>query len=82
MLVDGGLTKHPPCCRLPHNQKVNVVVVTHFDSDYIRGILRLFEEDELPIDIGELYTVKPSPPLQQNKSTLSKIEVQLRTLNC
>ena len=70
MLVDGGLIKRPPCFwetvrRLPNDQKLDIVVVTHYDSDHIAGILRLFEEKEngslhLPIDIGELYTMIPS----------------------
>ena len=65
MLVDGGRLKKSPCfwetvCRLPKNQKLDIVVVTHYDEDHIAGILRLFEEkDGLPIKVGTLYTVGP-----------------------
>ena len=64
MLVDGGLYTDPPCFwrtvhQLPRSQKLDVVVVTHYDDDHICGILRLFKEDPLPIEIGELYTTEP-----------------------
>ena len=71
MLVDGGWLppisrpSMSPCFwetirRLPENQKLDIVVVTHYDEDHIAGILRLFEEkDGLPIEVGKLYTVKP-----------------------
>ena len=71
MLVDGGhmhsstRRSKSPCFwetvrRLPGNQKLDIVVVTHYDEDHIAGILRLFEEENgLPIGIGKLYTVTP-----------------------
>ena len=72
MLVDGGFIKHPPCfwetvCRLPNDQKLDIVVITHYDSDHIAGILRLFEEENgLPIEVGDLYTMTPP---NNNRST-------------
>jgi len=72
MLVDGGLLTDPPCFwetvrRLPNDQKLDIVVVTHFDADHISGILRLFEEDNLHINIGKLYTVGPPPAKRSAK---------------
>ena len=79
MLVDGGYLMSSPCFwetvrRLP---KLNVVVVTHFDSDHIRGILRLFKERNLPIDIGELYTVQPQPCKNKKRKSRSSCEDNL-----
>ena len=71
MLIDGGYLNPrnrlgmSPCFwetvrRLPTNQKLDIVVVTHYDEDHIAGILRLFEEKGgLPIKVGTLYTVEP-----------------------
>ena len=64
MLVDGGIYTDPPCFwrtvhQLPRSQKLDAVIVTHYDKDHIRGILRLFEEDPLPIEIGEIYLTAP-----------------------
>ena len=71
MLVDGGYLHSKTRCsmspcfwetvrRLPDDQKLDIVVVTHYDEDHIAGILRLFEEEDgLPIYVGKLYTVIP-----------------------
>ena len=64
MLVDGGRYVDPLCFwetvqQLPRNQKLDVVVVTHYDEDHIKGVLKLFQEDSLPITIGELYSTEP-----------------------
>lgn len=32
-----------------------MVVVTHIDSDHISGIVKMFEEDELPVRVGEIW---------------------------
>lgn len=34
---------------------VDVVIVTHIDSDHISGIVKMFEEDELPVRVGEIW---------------------------
>lgn len=34
---------------------LDVVVVTHIDSDHISGIVKMFEEDELPVRVGEIW---------------------------
>ena len=83
MLVDGGWMNFTsrrsgksPCFwetirRLPENQKLDIVVVTHYDEDHIAGILRLFEErDGLPIEVGTLYTVQP--PSNEQPTTRSE----------
>ena len=61
MLIDGGIATAPPCFwrTVQQLQKLDVVVVTHYDQDHIAGILRLFQEDPLPIDVGELYSTEP-----------------------
>ena len=66
MSVDGGLIKNPPCFwetvrRLPDDQQLDIVVVTHFDADHINGIMKLFDQRKLPINVGNLYTVGPPP---------------------
>ena len=64
MLVDGGIYTDPPCFwrtvhQLPRSQKLNAVIVTHYDQDHIAGILRLFTEDPLPIEIDEMHLTEP-----------------------
>ena len=64
MLVDGGRYTDTPCfwrmvCQLPKSQRLNAIVITHFDEDHIAGILRVFKKDQLSIKIGELYSIKP-----------------------
>ena len=64
VLVDGGIYTNPPCFwrtvhQLPRSQKLNVVIVTHYDQDHIAGILRLFKEDSLPIEIDEMHLTAP-----------------------
>ena len=67
MLIDGGIYYGPQPCfwntirRLPDNQRLDLVVVTHSDADHYNGILRIFEEDTLPIEVGQFYTILPSP---------------------
>ena len=73
MLVDGGPLKDPPCFwetvhRLPMDQCLDVVVVTHYDDDHIVGILGLFEDVSIPIEIGTLYTMHPQDPAARFKS--------------
>ena len=70
MLVDGGRYKDRPCFwetvrRLPDTQKLDVICVTHSDADHLFGVLRIFEEETLPIKVGELYTTVPLLPSSQ-----------------
>ena len=79
MLVDGGIYTDPPCFwrtvhQLPQSQKLDAVIVTHFDNDHIKGILRLFKEDPLPIEIGEIYLTAPNNPGTNNPGTRSAAE--------
>ena len=64
MLIDGGeyYRSDPAPCFWPVVQRLeclNEVFVTHYDSDHISGILRLFQERELPIEVKRLHTVSP-----------------------
>ena len=64
MLIDGGIYTSPPCFwpvvrRLPLNECLDEVIVTHYDDDHINGILGLFQERELPIAVKRLHTVAP-----------------------
>ena len=64
MLIDGGVYSRKPCFwpvvgHLPPSECLNEVIVTHYDDDHINGILRLFQERELPIDVKCLHTVYP-----------------------
>lgn len=34
---------------------IDVIVVTHIDADHISGIIKLLEEEVLPISIGEIW---------------------------
>ena len=73
MLVDGGPQKDPPCFwetvhRLPWDQCLDVVVVTHYDDDHIVGVLGLFEDVSNPIEIGTLYTMHPQDSAARFKS--------------
>ena len=73
MLIDGGIYKDQPCFwetvrQLPTNQKLDVVVVTHSDTDHVSGVLRIFEENSLPITVGKLYTTIPLLPQIPNVS--------------
>ena len=87
MLVDGGIYQYPPCCwntvcRLPLHQKLDVVVVTHYDDDHICGILKLFKElkfskvDNVPFKISKLYTTEPpeTPEQPETQGTRSPIK--------
>lgn len=62
MLVDGG----PPDCwastlrprleRLPEGRRrLDVVVVSHIDSDHIGGLIPLFRDQSLGLDIGDVW---------------------------
>ena len=77
MLVDGGIYyADQPCFwetvrRLPDTQKLDVICVTHSDADHLLGVLRIFEEETLPIKVGKLYTTVPlRPSTNANKSKL------------
>jgi hypothetical protein len=58
LLVDGG----PPSTRTRaalearmRDRRVELVVVTHIDSDHIAGVLALLERASLPLEIGEVW---------------------------
>ena len=62
ILIDGGYVDTYKTYLLPrlieiaaNGGVIDVIVVTHIDSDHISGIIKLFEEDKLPISIGEIW---------------------------
>ena len=66
ILIDGGVSKCNPCfwpvvSRLPTNECLNVVILTHQDIDHLRGIERLILT--LPDDafVKQLYCLDPPP---------------------
>jgi hypothetical protein len=72
ILIDGGIHKNPlPCFwqlvrRLPSDEKLDVVVCTHYDEDHLAGLQRLLDECTKKRDlirIGCLYAMRP-PSLQ------------------
>lgn len=87
MLVDGGLKsfESPPCfwstvSQLPKNQALDVVVVTHYDEDHIKGVLSLFKKKSLPIQVKKLYTATPveAPKSRSAKQGTSLYKCALR----
>lgn len=62
MLVDGGppdcwaTTLRPRLARLPADQRrLDLVVVTHIDSDHIGGLIPFFRDDTLDLEIGDVW---------------------------
>lgn len=58
ILIDGGYVDTYKTFLLPklveiadNGSVIDVLVVTHIDSDHISGIIRMLEEDKLPISI-------------------------------
>ena len=82
MLIDGGIYYAKPCFweavhRLPEDQKLDVVVVTHSDADHLQGVLRIFEEHTLPIKVGKLYTTVPLVPQPKASKELKPMGTKL-----
>ena len=66
ILIDGGISKTEPCfwpvvSRLPINECLDVVILTHQDIDHLSGIERLIRT--LPDDafVKQLYCLDPPP---------------------
>ena len=66
ILIDGGISKTEPCfwpvvSRLPINECLDVVILTHQDIDHLSGIQRLIRT--LPDDafVKQLYCLDPPP---------------------
>lgn len=62
ILIDGGYVDTYQNYLLPRLKKItsqggklDLLVVTHIDSDHISGIVKLLEEDELPIPIDSIW---------------------------
>jgi beta-lactamase superfamily II metal-dependent hydrolase len=62
ILIDGGYVDTYKTYLLPRLREaaangsvIDVIVVTHIDGDHISGIIKLLEEDECPIQIGEIW---------------------------
>lgn len=62
ILIDGGYVDTYQTHLLPQLKNiaeaggaVDVVVVTHIDSDHISGIIKMLEEDELPVRVSEIW---------------------------
>ena len=62
ILVDGGYVNTYKDYLLPKLQKISnegnfldLVVVTHIDSDHISGIIKLLEEEKIPIGIKQIW---------------------------
>ena len=62
ILIDGGYVDTYKTFLLPklveiadNGGVIDVLVVTHIDSDHISGIIRMLEEDKLPISIKEIW---------------------------
>lgn len=60
VLIDGGtasgdanIGKHIE--KLPNNSELELMIVTHYDSDHIEGIRKLLLADRLPIHIKEIW---------------------------
>ena len=56
ILIDGGYADTYRNCLLPKLKSiaevggvVDAIVVTHIDSDHISGIIKMLEEDDLPV---------------------------------
>ena len=61
-LIDGGYVDTYKDYLLPKLKEISenggaidVIVVTHIDADHISGIIKLLEEEALPISIGEIW---------------------------
>ena len=86
MLVDGGLKTSPPCFSvtvscLPKDQKLDVVVVTHYDADHIAGVLSMFNRSELPITVDKLYTVTLEPSTEPTSRSVKQGRTLLQCAN-
>ena len=62
ILIDGGYVDTYKEYLLPRLSEIanrggvlDLIVVTHIDSDHISGIIKLLEEDELPIQINSIW---------------------------
>lgn len=62
ILIDGGYVDTYKAFLLPklveiadYGGVIDVLVVTHIDRDHISGIIRMLEEDKLPISIKEIW---------------------------
>ncbi len=62
ILIDGGYVDTYKAFLLPklveiadNGGVIDVLVVTHIDRDHISGIIRMLEEDKLPISIKEIW---------------------------
>lgn len=73
ILIDGGVSKCNPCfwpvvSRLPTNERLDVVILTHQDIDHLRGIERLILT--LPDDafVKQLYCLDPPKNTPDNIS--------------
>lgn len=62
ILIDGGYVDTYQNYLLPKLKEIaarggslDLLVVTHIDSDHVSGIIKLLEEDELPISIGSIW---------------------------
>jgi len=61
VLVDGGPARSYPAlaARLgripPDRRRIDLLVVTHVDADHIEGVLRLLNDADLAVEIGEAW---------------------------
>lgn len=61
LLVDGGLPEFWPTVRaridaLPaDDRRIDLVVVSHIDSDHIGGVIPLFTDADLDVEIGDVW---------------------------
>lgn len=62
ILIDGGYADTYRNCLLPKLKSiaevggvVDAIVVTHIDSDHISGIIKMLEEDDLPVRVGGIW---------------------------
>jgi beta-lactamase superfamily II metal-dependent hydrolase len=62
ILIDGGYVDTYQKFLLPRLKEIaaqggtlDLMVVTHIDSDHISGVVKLLEEDEVPVPIGSIW---------------------------
>ena len=66
ILIDGGISKTEPCfwpvvSRLPTNECLDVVILTHQDIDHLSGIERLIRTAPNDAFVKQLYCLDPPP---------------------
>lgn len=93
ILVDGGYVNTYKDYLLPKLQKISnegnfldLVVVTHIDSDHISGIIKLLEEEKIPIGIKQIWYngyrhIQSEAKVSEGKETVAHHKILSETKN-